>query len=84
MASKGWLREHPLCACTDCDEGRVRTVAAVLVDHKIPHRGDMKLFWDRDNWQSMAKACHDIKTAKEDGGFGNHPGAGRKAGAASL
>lgn len=72
-ASKAWLRAHPLCACPDCDSGRKRVTPAVLVDHRVPHRGDMKLFWDSSNWQSMAKACHDRKTATEDGGFGNAP-----------
>lgn len=72
-ASKAFLREHPLCMCPDCDEGRKRVTPAVLVDHRIPHRGDMRLFWDRSNWQAMAKACHDRKTATEDGGFGNAP-----------
>lgn len=43
---------------------------AIIVDHIIPHRGDMKLFWDEDNWQSLCKHCHDVKTAKEDGGLG--------------
>lgn len=76
-ASKAWLRVHPLCACPECDEGRKHVTAAVLVDHRIPHRGDMKLFWDSNNWQSMAKACHDAKTAREDGGFGNRGGAGQ-------
>ena len=70
-ARAAFLRAHPLCMCEECDEGRVRLTAAEIVDHKVPHRGDMKLFWDRDNWQSMAKACHDKKTAREDGGFGN-------------
>jgi len=44
----------------------------------------MKLFWDRNNWQSMAKACHDRKTAAEDGGFGNPGGAGQIFGVDSL
>jgi 5-methylcytosine-specific restriction protein A len=44
---------------------------ATVVDHKIPHKGDMKLFWDRSNWQSLCKCHHDIKTATEDGGFGH-------------
>ena len=65
-----WLREHPLCQCPDCDEGRIRLREASVVDHKIPHRGNVALFWDRTNWQSMAKECHDSKTAREDGGFG--------------
>jgi len=43
---------HRLCAC-GC--GRV----ANMVDHIVPHRGDMRLFWDRTNWQPMASSpCH--------------------------
>lgn len=75
-AREGFLRSHPLCMCPDCDAGRLRVRAAVVVDHKIPHRGDKQLFWDRNNWQSMAKDCHDKKTATEDGGFGNTPRGG--------
>jgi 5-methylcytosine-specific restriction protein A len=49
-----------------------RVTAATMVDHIIPHRGDQKLFWDSEhNWQSGCKLCHDRKTAREDGGFGN-------------
>lgn len=69
-ASKAFLRAHPLCQCEDCLEGEKRLLAATVVDHKIPHRGDMQLFWDSSNWQSMSKPCHDRKTAREDGGFG--------------
>lgn len=70
-ASKAFLRAHPLCQCPECDEGRKRVTAATVVDHKIPHKGDMVLFWDSSNWQSMSKPCHDAKTAREDGGFGH-------------
>lgn len=70
-AREGFLRAHPLCQCPECDEGRIRTLVATVVDHKRPHRGDMALFWDSSNWQAMAKACHDRKTAREDGAFGN-------------
>lgn len=63
------LPANRLCAC-GC--GR----RADMVDHKIPHRGDQRLFWDRSNWQPMASTpCHSRKTAKQDGGFGN-PGKG--------
>jgi len=48
--------------------------AATVVDHIKPHRGDKTLFWERSNWQALCKQCHDIKTAKEDGGFGNGGG----------
>lgn len=71
LASKGFLRAHPLCQCEDCLEGKKRLLPAQVVDHHIPHRGDMALFWDASNWRSMNKVCHDRKTAREDGGFGN-------------
>ncbi len=46
------LPQNRFCAC-GC--GRI----ADCVDHKIPHRGDMKLFWDRKNWQPLASSpCH--------------------------
>lgn len=51
-----YLREHPLCAM-HMEIGQV--VQATVVDHKIPHRGDQALFWDRSNWQSLCKECHD-------------------------
>ncbi|MBN9241903.1 MAG: HNH endonuclease [Mesorhizobium sp.] len=41
-----------------------------VVDHVIAHKGDMRLFWDRSNWQPLCKPCHDRKTATSDGGFG--------------
>lgn len=45
---------------------------ADMVDHKRPHRGDPRLFWDLSNWQPMARVpCHARKTAARDGGFGN-------------
>ncbi|MFT4171769.1 MAG: HNH endonuclease signature motif containing protein [Rhodocyclaceae bacterium] len=51
-----WLQQHPLCA--ECARlGQV--TEATVVDHVTPHRGDAKLFWDRKNWQSLCKRCHD-------------------------
>lgn len=70
MARRNFLRLHPLCQCPDCQEGKVRLTTAIVVDHKIPHKENMDLFWDQSNWQSMTKPCHDRKTALEDGGFG--------------
>lgn len=63
-----YLQAHPLCV--ECEKAG-RLVTATVVDHVIPHRGDMKLFWDQKNWQALCKSCHDRKTAAEDGGFGN-------------
>lgn len=68
--SAGFLAAHPLCQCDECQEGRLRIRASQVTDHIVPHRGDMKLFWDPTNWQALAKDCHDKKTAREDGGFG--------------
>ena len=70
-ARAGFLLAHPLCAAHG---ERGETVAANVVDHIIPHRGDMRLFWDSGNWQALCKRCHDIKTATEDGGFGRGGG----------
>lgn len=49
---------------------------AEVVDHIVPHKGDLSLFWSRSNWQSLCKRCHDIKTAMEDGGFGRRRAGG--------
>lgn len=49
--------------------------AANTVDHKIPHRGDEKLFWRRSNWQSLRAPCHSGEKQREevqveaDGGY---------------
>lgn len=52
------MKEHTFC---NCGCGRL----AQVVDHIIPHRGDLILFWNRSNWQCMAAVCHNIKTNKE-------------------
>ena len=62
-ASKAWLKAHPLCEYCK-REGYDN--AASLVDHKVPHRGDMKLFWDSKNWQSLCAPCHNSTKKKEE------------------
>lgn len=69
-AREGFLRKHPLCQCPDCDEGRKKLTIADEVDHVIPHRGNMVLFWDSLNWQALAKKCHARKTWLETHGDG--------------
>ena len=57
-----YLRRHPLCVeCLAHD----RVVAATLVDHIIPHRGNRRLFWDEGNWQSLCDDCHNVKRGRE-------------------
>jgi 5-methylcytosine-specific restriction protein A len=71
--SKAYLRAHPI-AFDWFKEHNGRIFAAEVVDHIVPHRGDMKLFWDSSNWQGLTKRDHDRKTAMEDGGFGRGVG----------
>lgn len=59
VARRRFLSAHPLCV--ECMKEN-RLTAATVVDHIIPHRGDAKLFWDKNNWQSLCKAHHDKKT----------------------
>lgn len=65
--SKARLKRYPLCAICLSQE---RVTEATVTDHIVPHKGDKEKFWDRDNHQSLCKACHDTKTATEDGGYG--------------
>jgi len=67
-ARKMFLKRNPLCE--ECKRNGKITPATV-VDHIIPHKGDMNLFWDESNWQALCKTCHDRKTVIENGGFGN-------------
>lgn len=50
------LYRQPFC---ECRIHAGQAVMADVVDHKIPHRGDSKLFFDADNLQSLTKQCHD-------------------------
>lgn len=58
------ILENILCARFVKRNGKY--VQATVVDHIKPHRGDNKLFWDKSNWQSLCKSCHDKKTGRFD------------------
>lgn len=49
-ARADFLHKHPWCVMCDA--------AAHVVDHRIPHRGNMHLFWDKSNWQPLCVRCH--------------------------
>lgn len=66
--SRRYRQQHPLCV--SCVSGGHASPSEV-VDHITPHRGDETLFWDPENHQALCSACHNRKTAREDGGFGN-------------
>lgn len=65
-----YLREHPLCAD---HRARGMLVAATVVDHKVPHRGNDELFWNPDNHQPLCAQCHSSAKQREERG-GTKPG----------
>ena len=80
MASKRYkelrrlfLERNPFCV--ECQKGTDympgRLVPAVILDHKIPHKGDYNLFWDTSNWQGLCDTHHRKKSAARDGSLGN-------------
>lgn len=75
-----WLAKHPCCVM--CQQ-RGLVVPASVVDHIEPPRlaeaklsgcqeavrEALRLFWNRRNWQSLCKRCHDsVKQAQESSG----------------
>ncbi len=61
---KWYLKHNPFCE--ECYKSGIME-ASTIVDHIVPHRGDMALFWDEGNWQALCKVHHDRKTARESG-----------------
>lgn len=61
-------RDHFTCQWPGC--GRVEGNTSLLVaDHRRPHRGDERLFWDEANLWTLCKPCHDgPKQRAEQGG----------------
>lgn len=67
--SKQYRLENPLCVMCE-KEGRL--TLAECVDHKKAVTGpDDPLFWEPTNHQGLCHKCHSVKTALEDGAFGN-------------
>jgi len=61
-----FLQANPLCVMCQA-QGLVGS--ASVVDHIQPHKGDLTLFWDPNNWQSLCKTHHDsAKKAQEQSG----------------
>jgi 5-methylcytosine-specific restriction protein A len=54
-ARTSYLRSHPLCVMC-ANHGRV--TKAEHVDHRTPHKGDTKRFWDKANWQPLCAEHH--------------------------
>jgi 5-methylcytosine-specific restriction protein A len=61
------LRLNPFCV--KCMEANVHTLGNT-VDHKVPHKGDMDLFFDKTNLQTMCHSHHSKdKQIEERRGF---------------
>ena len=58
-----FLQDNPLCAYC-MEQGKIKP--ANVVDHIVPHKGDMDLFWDKANWQPLCKRCHDSVKQREE------------------
>jgi 5-methylcytosine-specific restriction endonuclease McrA len=59
-----WVRD--LFTCQLCH--RITRKGEAVADHKAPHRGNARLFWDEANLQCVCKGCHDsVKQAAERG-----------------
>lgn len=55
QARRAYLAKHPLCVCCLAN-GRV--TPAQMVDHGVPHEGDMAIFWRSEDWQSLCNDCN--------------------------
>lgn len=55
-----------------------------MVDHRIAHKGNFRLFWDKSNWQPMTRACNSRKAIREEGGFGRPVAAAATPGAGPV
>ena len=78
-AAKEWHRLYLLPIWTDdlrpaqllrepfCEEcaRQGKRVRATDVDHRVDHKGDMRIFTDRSNLRSLCHSCHSRKTAKD-------------------
>jgi 5-methylcytosine-specific restriction endonuclease McrA len=57
QASKEHLSLNARCSHPGCN------AYATVVDHITPHRGDMRLFWNKTNWQGLC--AHHHNSAKQ-------------------
>jgi 5-methylcytosine-specific restriction protein A len=68
--SEARLIRFPWCADPYKLHGKF-PAPATCTDHIVAHKGDMKLFWDPTNWQSLCDSCNSMKAVKEEGAFGH-------------
>lgn len=49
-----------------CMKAGIGSPFATVVDHRVPHRGDMKLFWNKSNWQALCATHHSRDKQREE------------------
>ena len=52
---KQYLQAHALCV--ECYKQN-KVVAATVIDHIVPHKGNLELFYDEGNYQALCTNCH--------------------------
>jgi 5-methylcytosine-specific restriction protein A len=60
-ASRAFRSSPEGALCVDC-QARGLVVPSAITDHRIPHNGDLELFWDPTNWVGRCWACHSTKS----------------------
>ena len=66
LADLGMTDLQPADVIVRCAQMGVPEPVATVVDHSVPHRGDMSIFWDRALWQSLCKTHHDSDAQRRD------------------
>jgi 5-methylcytosine-specific restriction enzyme A len=66
--------------CLTCALKGIRTPANTVA-HRIAHKGNVTLFWDRANWQPSCRECNSRQAVELEGGFG---GVGSKVSGADV
>ena len=59
------LAKHPLC---ERCEKLGRALTAPVVNHRTPHKGNQRLFWDRSNWESLCEWHHNSEAQRDERG----------------
>lgn len=71
LRREAFQRDALTCAlCGRVCVGRYPAASSPVCDHIRPHRGDLRLFLDPDNLQTLCKDCHDrAKQGQEARGY---------------
>ena len=68
LAEIGMTDLQPAEVVVECARRGLSEPLATVVNHKVAHRGDQRLFWDRSNWESLCRRHHDSDAQRIDKG----------------